>query len=40
MISEDLLERGLAASADEYDVPPGGAERIRGRPSPLPRRRC
>jgi hypothetical protein len=30
MIAEDLLERGLAAAGDEYDVPEGGVDRVRG----------
>jgi hypothetical protein len=30
MIAEDVLERGLAAAADEYDVPEGGVDRVRG----------
>jgi hypothetical protein len=30
MIGEDVLERGLAAAGDEYDVPEGGLDRVRG----------
>jgi hypothetical protein len=30
MIAEDVLERGLAAAAEEYDVPEGGLDRVHG----------
>ena len=30
MITEDVLERGLAAAGEEYDVPEGGLDRVRG----------
>ena len=34
MIAEDVLERGLAAAADDYDVPAGAADRIRAELTP------
>lgn len=35
MIAEDLLERGLAEAASEYDVPAGAVDRIRDQLTPL-----
>ena len=35
MIAEDLLERGLAEAAGEYDVPAGAVDRIRDQLAPL-----
>jgi hypothetical protein len=35
MIAEDLLERGLAEAAREYDVPAGAVDRIRDQLAPL-----
>lgn len=34
MIAEDLLERGLAEAANEYDVPAGAVDRIRDQLAP------
>jgi hypothetical protein len=34
MIAEDVLERGLAAAADEYDVPAGAVDRVREQLAP------
>jgi hypothetical protein len=44
MITDELLERGLASAADEYDVPAGAIDRLRAElepaaESPMPRRR-
>jgi hypothetical protein len=34
MIAEDVLERGLAAAADDYDVPAGAVDKIRAELTP------
>jgi hypothetical protein len=34
MIAEDVLERGLAAAADDYEVPPGAVDRVREQLAP------
>jgi hypothetical protein len=34
MITEDLLERGLAAAADDYEVPAGAVDRLRAELNP------
>ena len=39
MISEDLLERGLAAAADPYDVPPAAMAEVRAQLAPPAERR-
>jgi hypothetical protein len=34
VITEEMLERGLAAAADDYDVPPGAIDRVREQIAP------
>src|SRR3954453_3531029 len=34
MILDDVLQRGLAEAADDYDIPSGGLERVREQLAP------
>lgn len=39
MIPEDVLERGLAAAAESFDVPPGAVDRLREQIAPMQKER-